>query len=126
VVGICRRHRIPFRLVADLNGHSALRFAGGGFDFAVYLGGGILRRDFLRAVSGPVLNAHDGPLPAIRGVSALEWALFLGIEPEITLHRIDAGIDTGGVYLRRRLVREDADDLDDLRVSAIGTALDLL
>src|SRR5205823_2033065 len=64
-------------------------------EFAVYLGGGILRRAFIEAAGGIVINAHQGPLPEIRGMNAVEWALFLGRTPEVTIHLIDRGIDTG-------------------------------
>ncbi|MEO5825524.1 MAG: formyltransferase family protein [Gemmatimonadales bacterium] len=53
--------------------------------------------------AGTVLNVHYGPLPAIRGVDAIQWSVLLGLKPTLTLHRVDAGIDTGEIIMTREL-----------------------
>lgn len=91
----CRRHRVPLRVVKDLNERSAVNFVTAcAPDLVVYSGGGILRARFLE-VAGRVLNAHAGPLPAIRGMNAAEWSVLLHEPAEVTVHFIDQGIDTG-------------------------------
>lgn len=46
-----------------------------------------------------LLNVHNSPLPKYRGVNPINWAL-KNEEKEhgVTLHRVEAGIDTGPVY----------------------------
>jgi len=94
----CRKHGIARHVVASLNGDdaiAALRAARA--QRVIYAGGGILKARFLREAGGPVLNAHSGPLPEIRGMNACEWSLLLGVRPAVTIHLIDEGIDTGAV-----------------------------
>lgn len=61
-------------------------------------------------------NLHPGPLPGYAGLNAPSWAIFRGEKHHaVTLHRIDAGVDTGAI------VYEDwfpiADDATGLSVS---------
>jgi methionyl-tRNA formyltransferase len=55
-----------------------------------------------------VLNAHAGDLPRYRGNATIAWAILAG-EPRVvvTIHRMDAGLDTGPVLAKR------ASDLDE-------------
>lgn len=66
-------------------------------DVLVYSGGGILRQKLLEVPARGTLNAHSGPLPEIRGMNALEWSLLAGMRPGVTIHLVDAGVDTGPV-----------------------------
>lgn len=92
----CRAHSVPRVVVRSLNEADAVRAVESAQpDVMAYGGGGILRRAFLEACGGRVLNAHSGPLPQIRGMNACEWSLLLGLAPVVTVHWIDEGIDTG-------------------------------
>lgn len=45
-----------------------------------------------------VLNLHSGPLPEMRGLHTIEWALKLGhTEHGLTLHEVTEGIDEGPI-----------------------------
>jgi methionyl-tRNA formyltransferase len=56
----------------------------------------------LEAVRGPALNFHPSLLPRHRGVAPLVWAIAEGdAVTGLTVHHVDAGIDTGRVVLRR-------------------------
>lgn len=50
----------------------------------------------------PFVNVHYGPLPRYRGRANVNWAI-LNHEPEtaITIHTIDAGLDSGNVLFQR-------------------------
>lgn len=112
----CRRHDVVLHRVRDLNAPQAveaLREARA--DGVLYAGGGILRRAFIEAAQGRVLNAHSGPLPAVRGMNACEWSVLLGVAPTVTIHVIDEGIDTGGVLEQIRIQREASDTIENLR-----------
>lgn len=125
--GLCKRHCIPYYVVPNLNSDRTIgvvtRHA---FRYAVYLGGGILREQFISAFSGPVLNAHQGPLPEIRGMGAIAWSLYLGLEPSVTLHGIDAGIDTGPIYEIRPVPRRPGMGIDELNAESVNLGLDML
>jgi len=98
IVGLrrwCRERRVKLIPVNNLNCKQSidqLKFINP--DLVVYCGGGILRENFISA-SRFVLNAHAGPLPEIRGMNAAEWSFLLNERPEVSIHLIDQGIDTG-------------------------------
>lgn len=51
-----------------------------------------------------IVNLHHALLPAHRGRNAEAWAIYEGDEKTgITWHRVDAGIDTGAVYLQKEV-----------------------
>jgi hypothetical protein len=93
-----RANGVAYHLVDSLSGATALdAIRESASNGVLFCGGGILRQPFLNATNGQVLNAHLGPLPWIRGMNAVEWTLLLGLTPTVTVHFIDAGVDTGPV-----------------------------
>lgn len=66
-------------------------------EWLVYCGGGIIRQEVIKTIGGQILNAHQGPLPEVRGMNAAEWSILLGENQEVTIHLIDQGIDTGDI-----------------------------
>lgn len=59
----------------------------------------ILSRKLLQAVPCPFINMHAGLTPIFRGVHGGYWAIATG-RPElcgVTVHRVDPGVDTGGI-----------------------------
>jgi hypothetical protein len=120
----CKETGVPLAVVPDLNSEATLTLLRRlEPDAVVYGGGGILRAPFLAAVPR-VLNAHAGPLPAVRGMNAAEWSLLLGERAEATIHLIDAGIDTGPVLLRVPYDRSGCRSLEDLRERAVVAGLE--
>src|SRR5271165_2637927 len=69
-------------------------------DLIIFTGGNILRRPLLDVPRLGVLNVHLGLLPEIRGMSSPEWSLLNHIPVGITIHYVDAGIDTGPILQR--------------------------
>src|SRR5271155_2644542 len=69
-------------------------------DLIVFTGGNILRKPLLDVPRLGALNVHLGLLPEIRGMSSPEWSLLKGVPVGITIHYMDAGIDTGPILWR--------------------------
>ncbi|WP_198172869.1 formyltransferase family protein [Bradyrhizobium sp. AT1] len=44
-----------------------------------------------------IVNAHPGIIPAARGLDAFKWSIFHGVPLGITLHFVDADVDSGDV-----------------------------
>lgn len=115
-----RRHGVDVQTVSGLNSDDAVAFVEEcDPDAVVYGGGGILRAPFIAAAKYHVLNAHSGPLPEIRGMNACEWSLLLGYQPEVTIHFIDTGIDTGGIVRSSPVPVEPGDTVDRLRSKCV-------
>jgi methionyl-tRNA formyltransferase len=73
------------------------------------------------------VNLHGGLLPDYRGGHVLQWAIVNG-EPEtgVTLHYVDAGIDTGPVIGEARIAIGDDDDAASVACALEGAGLRLL
>ena len=60
---------------------------------------------------GAVINVHPSLLPAFPGIGAIEQALAYGVKVfGVTVHFVDAGVDTGPVILQRAVELPDARD----------------
>jgi phosphoribosylglycinamide formyltransferase-1 len=68
---------------------------------------------FLERFPGAVINVHPSLLPAFPGVRAIEQALAYGVKVfGVTVHFVDAGVDSGPVILQRAVELADAQDAD--------------
>jgi phosphoribosylglycinamide formyltransferase-1 len=62
----------------------------------------LLGEPFLARFPGAVINVHPSLLPAFPGLGAIEQALAYGVKVfGVTVHFVDAGVDTGPVILQR-------------------------
>jgi len=94
----CAATGTPLVYAADVNKDASLDYCRGAEpDLLIYTGGGILRKPLISTARIGVLNTHAGPLPAVRGMNAVEWCVLQGLTPGISLHFIDAGVDTGDI-----------------------------
>jgi methionyl-tRNA formyltransferase len=87
-------------------------------DVVVFSGGGLVRQPVLEIPAMGVLNCHSGILPAYRGMDVVEWAILEADgKPEIglTLHFMDAGVDTGPILLRHYEQIQKDDTLTRIR-----------
>ena len=58
-----------------------------------------------------MINVHPSLLPAFPGLSAIEQALEYGVKVfGVTVHFVDAGVDSGPVILQRAIELPDARD----------------
>jgi methionyl-tRNA formyltransferase len=71
----------------------------------------IFRKPFLSLARDYVVNLHFAPLPKLRGVAPVAWAILDGLrETGVTLHLIeDEGIDNGPVLFQRMIPIEESD-----------------
>jgi methionyl-tRNA formyltransferase len=72
------------------------------------------------------LNLHGSLLPKYRGAAPIQWAVANGeTVTGVTTMRLDEGMDTGGMLLRRELPIGPADTAEDLfpRLAALGAPL---
>lgn len=106
--------------VDSLNSDKAIRFLKETDpQWVVYSGGGILKESIIDQMDGRILNAHQGPLPEIRGMNAAEWSVLLDEKQEATIHLIDRGIDTGKIIKRIPYSIDENDTIVSIREKAI-------
>jgi phosphoribosylglycinamide formyltransferase-1 len=64
---------------------------------------------FLERFPGAVINVHPSLLPAFPGLRAIEQALAYGVKVfGVTVHFVDAGVDSGAVILQRAIELPEA------------------
>ena len=87
----------------------------------------LLKPATLQAMPCPVLNFHAGINPAYRGQQGGYWARVMGDEENFgaTVHRVDAGVDTGDVLYQVRVTpsRKDTMHTYPLLLTAAGAGI---
>src|SRR4029077_18841641 len=75
----------------------------------------LLGEGFLQRFPGAVINVHPSLLPAFPGVRAIEQALDYGVKGfGVTVHFVEAGVDTGPVILQRAVELPDATEPEEV------------
>jgi folate-dependent phosphoribosylglycinamide formyltransferase PurN len=98
---VAAAYRFPIVTCNDQNAPGSIaRLKEWSPDLIIFTGGNILRKPLLAVPRLGVLNVHLGLLPEIRGMSSPEWSLLKHIPVGITIHYMDAGIDTGPILQR--------------------------
>jgi phosphoribosylglycinamide formyltransferase-1 len=68
---------------------------------------------FLAAFPDRVINVHPALLPAFPGLGAVQQAIDYGVKVfGVTVHFVDAGMDSGPVIFQRAVELPDATDAD--------------
>lgn len=87
----------------------------------------VLGADVVRAPRVGSFNLHPGPLPEYAGLNAPSWAISEGETTHaVTLHWMDAGIDTGRVAYRASFAIEDEDTGLSLTAKCVRYGVPLL
>ncbi|MGA6983318.1 MAG: formyltransferase family protein [Candidatus Sulfotelmatobacter sp.] len=114
---VAAHYSFPLALCQEMNSSQALsRLTKWSPDLIIFTGGNILRRPLLDIPRLGVLNVHLALLPQIRGMSSPEWSLLENVPVGITIHFMDAGIDTGPILKKYEFLQaSECNSLSDLR-----------
>lgn len=115
--------------VASVNGdRAATVLRDMGPSVVVVNGTRIIQRSLLDAVDAPFVNMHAGITPAYRGAHGGYWALVSGdlAHSGVTVHRVDAGIDTGVVLGQATIAPTAADSFATYPLLQLAAGLPLL
>ena len=75
----------------------------------------LLDAAFTSRYAGRLVNVHPSLLPAFPGIRAIEQALAYGVKVfGVTVHLVDAGVDTGPILLQRAVALPDARSADEV------------
>jgi methionyl-tRNA formyltransferase len=80
-------------------------------DLIIVNGTRVISKETLELIKAPIINVHVGITPLYRGVHGAYWALVNNDLQNcgVTIHAIDAGIDTGGI-LKQGVIKPSAKD----------------
>ncbi len=128
---LCGRLNIPCVFTSSMNAPAIVAdVRARRLDLLLNMSGEILRPSLIGAPSVGILNGHTGPLPEVRGFNAVEWSLLLGIAPTLSVHFIDAGVDTGAVVTRAGIPWQRGETIAQLRARAsavqVATLIDVV
>ena len=84
-------------------------------DLLVLLGSDIVPAALLDIPHRGTINPHYGLLPAFRGMNVTEWSIYCGAPVGVTVHLVDAGVDTGPILLREEIALAPGDTFATLR-----------
>jgi len=74
----------------------------------------LLTEPFLRRFPGRIVNVHPSLLPAFPGAHAIDDALEAGVGTTgVTVHLVDAGLDTGRVIVQEEIAVEPRETLEE-------------
>ena len=91
-----------------------------GFDFGLsYRYNNVIRQDIIDYFAGKLINMHISFLPWNRGSDPNLWSYIDDTPKGVTIHRVDAGIDTGDILLQQEI------DID-LQTDTLRTSYDKL
>jgi folate-dependent phosphoribosylglycinamide formyltransferase PurN len=88
----------------------------------------ILSKKLLMAVDAPFINTHMGITPAYRGVHGGYWALANNDRAHcgVTVHLVDAGVDTGGILYQATIAPEVDDNFATYPILQLVQGLSLM
>jgi methionyl-tRNA formyltransferase len=87
----------------------------------------VLPGDLVAAPRLGSFNLHPGPLPGYAGLNAPSWAIYHGERSHgVTVHWMDAGIDTGPVAYEARLAVDEEDTGFTLSAKCVRAGIPLL
>jgi folate-dependent phosphoribosylglycinamide formyltransferase PurN len=123
---VAKFYRFPVAVCRDQNSpESIVQLRDWSPDLIIFTGGNILRKRLLDVPRLGVLNVHLGLLPEVRGMSSPEWSLLNRVPVGVTIHYVDAGIDTGPILQRCEFPDASrCESLNDLRNRLIAFGIE--
>jgi folate-dependent phosphoribosylglycinamide formyltransferase PurN len=85
-------------------------------DIVLLAGADLVPPSVLAIPTVATINPHYGLLPQYRGMNVTEWSVYHDDPVGVTVHTVDAGVDTGDILLRERVGVEPVETLQTLRV----------
>jgi methionyl-tRNA formyltransferase len=63
----------------------------------------IIKQEYIDQTKNPIINLHVSYLPFNKGADPNFWSWFENTPKGVTIHQIDKGIDTGGIFIQNEV-----------------------
>ncbi|MBN2415898.1 hypothetical protein JXO52_08645 [bacterium] len=127
IAALARRNDIPVYRVDRFNsGDCRDLLASLDLDLLVIASAPILKPYVFEQAGIGCLNAHPGWLPVYRGLGANANALLQGADAGVTVHMIDAGIDTGKIIMRETVPLRKGDTVARINDRAVARGAEMI
>ncbi len=83
-------------------------------ELGVIAGARILKKPVIQAFGVGIINLHPGLIPEVRGLDAMQWAVYKDLPLGVTAHLIDHRVDSGRILVKRRIPVYEDDSLYDV------------
>ncbi len=83
-------------------------------ELGVIAGARILKKPVIQAFSIGIINLHPGLIPEVRGLDAMQWAIYQDLPLGVTAHLIDHRVDAGRILVKKRIPVYEDDTLFDV------------
>ncbi|MFC1627794.1 methionyl-tRNA formyltransferase [Gemmatimonadota bacterium] len=125
---VAEEYDVPIMEIEDLRAPDTLeRLAGIEALLWVVVAFPIIPSELLTIPSAGVVNLHASLLPRYRGAAPIQWAIINGeTTTGVTTFFIDAGIDTGGICLQRKVGIEPDENAEALSLRLADTGARLM
>jgi methionyl-tRNA formyltransferase len=123
---LCEGHKIPCKLVNDINHPNNINFIKSCQPDIIFCFGwsNLIKEDLLSLCPYGIIGFHPAKLPLNRGRHPLIWALALGLtHTATTFFFMDAGADTGDILSQKELEITEDDDACSLYEKMVSNAL---
>jgi hypothetical protein len=97
-------------------------------DIMAVLGSSVIKKEMISLPAAAIINIHSGLSPYYRGTWSYGWPIVNKV-PEyigVTLHHINAGIDTGDIIYQTKPLLEKDDDLNAIFLKVIAEGIELM
>jgi folate-dependent phosphoribosylglycinamide formyltransferase PurN len=97
-------------------------------DIIAVLGNSVIKPEMISLPSAAMINIHSGLSPYYRGTWSYGWPV-VNREPEyigVTVHHVNAGIDTGDIIFQTRPLLKKDDDLNSIFLRVIAEGIELM
>lgn len=97
-------------------------------DVIAVMGSSVLKPEIISLPSVSMINIHSGLSPYYRGTWSYGWPI-VNREPEyigVTVHHINAGIDTGDIIYQTKPLLQQDDDLNSIFLKVIAEGIELM
>lgn len=104
IVESCILENIPIRFFDDINSDEFILFLEGLNPDLIVLGGApLLKEKILNLPRIGIINSHPGILPQAKGMDVVAHSIINKIPLGVTVFKVDTGIDSGPILLKRDL-----------------------
>jgi hypothetical protein len=96
-------------------------------DIIAVLGSSVIKPEMISLPSVAMINIHSGLSPYYRGTWSYGWPI-VNREPEyigVTVHYVNAGIDTGAIIFQTKPLLQKDDDLNAIFLKVIAEGIEL-
>ncbi len=123
---ISKTFNIPYFIIPHNSDECSALLRQRNIDIGLIAGARILKKHIIDSVKIGIINFHPGYLPFVRGLDALQWAIYDDHPIGVTAHLINEKVDAGKVLIKEEIPLYKDDTLLDLSTRLYETQINMI